>query len=442
LAPASRILATVVVGQLRCDTVEMRTVGVEEEFLLVDADLDRTSPVATRVLRIAAARGEAGGDGVGVGAGSLVHELQEQQLEAHTSPQHSMSMLETELRTWRTKAAVAAAEAGARLLGSATCPVAVEPQRVRTPRYDAMAERFGILTKEQLTCGCHVHVSVASPAEAVGVLDRIRVWLPTLLALSANSPFWQGHDTGYASFRSQALGRWPVSGPTDVFDTAESYSALVDELVASGVILDKGMVYFDARCSHRYPTVEIRVPDVCLDVRDAVLIAALCRALVETSAAQWAAGESPPPIPTTLLRLATWQAARWGIGEKLLDPLTCRPRAASDVIGALLDHVGPALRCSGDQSVVTEGIARIFDGGNGAMRQRDVYEQTGRLSDVIAALATATSGHSDRPPASTLSSAWPRSRRRGVDGREQTWNEVPRPAGNDGVPGALVGESE
>lgn len=372
----------------------MRTVGVEEEFLLFDAHDDLTSAVATHVLRLAAARGDAGGDD-DAEAGSLVHELQEQQLEAYTSPHLSMSALEAELRTWRAKAASAAGEAGARVIASATAPVVVEPRRVRTRRYDRMAEQFGVVTDEQLTCGCHVHVSVTSPAEAVGVLDRIRVWLPALLALSANSPFWQGHDTSYASFRSQALGRWPVSGPTDVFGSAEHYRTYVDRLLASHVILDEGMLYYDVRCSHRYPTVEIRVPDVCPDVRDAVMLAALCRALVETSAGEWAAGEPPPPVPTSLLRLATWQAARCGISEDLLDPLTSRPLPASDLVGRLLDHVRPALRCSDDHARVTEGVDRLFERGNGATLQREVFAKTGRLSEVIAALARATGSPDD-----------------------------------------------
>jgi glutamate---cysteine ligase / carboxylate-amine ligase len=371
----------------------MRTVGIEEELLLVDAHNDRTRPVATGVLRIATARGDAGG--ADVGRGSLVYELQEQQLELYTAPHSSMSTLEAELRNLRNKAASAAREAGARVVASATSPVAVEPRQVHTTRYDQMAERFGITTKEQLTCGCHVHVSVTSSEEAVGVLDRIRVWLPSLLALSANSPFWQGHDTGYASFRSQALGRWPVSGPTDVFGTAETYRALVDGMLASDVILDEGMVYFDARCSHRYPTVEIRAADVCLDVRDAVLVAALCRGLVETAAEEWAAGNPPPPVPTALLRLATWQAARWGISDRLLDPMTSLPRPASDVLAALVAHVAPALRRCGNDALVTERIEQVFVRGNGATRQREVFEKTGHLSDVIAAHARVTVGQDD-----------------------------------------------
>jgi carboxylate-amine ligase len=368
----------------------MRTVGVEEELLLVEARGERLAPVATRVLRIATARGDAGREDVD--RGSLVHELQEQQLEIHTAPHRSMSTLEAELRHLRASAASAAREVGARVVASGTSPVPVETRRVHTPRYDEMAERFGIVASEQLVCGCHVHVSVTSSEEAVGVLDRIRVWLPVLLALSANSPFWQGYDTAYASYRSQHLGRWPVSGPSDVFGTVEQYRAVVDGMLASDVILDEGMVYLDARCSHRYPTVEIRVADVCLDVRDAVLIAALCRGLVETAAEEWAAGRPPPPVPTALLRLATWRAARWGNCERLLDPVTSRPRPAAEVVAELVVHVSPALGRSGDEALVDERIERVFLRGNGATRQREVFEETGRLVDVIATLARVTLG--------------------------------------------------
>ena len=359
----------------------------------MDAHCERLAPAATRVLRTAHARAAASGQDLG--QGSLVHELQEEQLELDTAPHSEMSGLETELRSLRHAAASAAREAGARVVASATSPLAVESRRVRTPRYDRIAETFGIVADQQLTCGCHVHVSVTSADEAVGVLDRIRTWLPALLALSANSPFWQGRDTGYASYRSQIMGRWPVSGPTRMFGTAGRYRAVVDAMLASGVLLDEGMVFLDARCSHRYPTVEIRVADVCLDVRDAVLVAALCRGLVETAAEAWASGEPAAPVPTELLRLATWQASRWGSSTRLLDPLTSRPRPASDVIAQLVVHVSRALRRCGDEVLVDERVEEIFGRGSGATRQRMVFARTGRLSDVIAMLARATVGEED-----------------------------------------------
>ena len=162
------------------------------------------------------------------------------------------------------------------------------PELTVKSRYQAMTEHFGLTTSEQLTCGCHVHVGVESPEEGVAVLDRIRPWLPVLLAISANSPYWQGQDTGYASFRSQAWNRFPSAGPTGVFGSVEGYRSYADALVATGVLLDHAMIYFDARLSDRYPTVELRVADT-------VLIATLARALVETAVTSW---RHHAPAPT------------------------------------------------------------------------------------------------------------------------------------------------
>ena len=134
-----------------------------------------------------------------------------------------------------------------------TFPLPVEPQPLRTSRYERMAELFGLTAHEQLTCGCHVHVGISSAEEGVAVLDRAGPWLATLLALSANSPFWQGRDSEYASFRYQVWGRWPSSGPAEPFGTARAYRETIEQMVASGTLIDPGMVYFDARLSERYP---------------------------------------------------------------------------------------------------------------------------------------------------------------------------------------------
>ena len=136
--------------------------------------------------------------------------------------------------------------------------------------------------------------------------------------MSANSPFYDGHDTGYASYRSQMWMRWPSAGPTDTFGTPDAYHELVRSMVESGVLLDDGMIYFDARLSRRFPTVEIRVADVCVDVEDTLVVAALCRALVETAAAEAARGDPVPQMSTSLLRLAGWRAGHDGVGGVLV----------------------------------------------------------------------------------------------------------------------------
>lgn len=351
----------------------MRTVGVEEEFLVVDAHLDDSRPTAAEVLQLATPL-------VGTAPeelGSLVAELKQQQLETNTSPHDTMESLEAELVSWRIKAASAAQRGGALLMASGTSPIPVVPLAVHSERYDRMTRQFGIMAREHLTCGCHVHVAVDSPDEAVGVLDRIRVWLPVLLALSSNSPLWHGEDTDYASYRSQVMNRWPAAGPYDVYGSAEGYRTAVERMIRTGVLLDEGMVYFDARCSAQHPTVEIRVADVCLDVGDTVLHAALCRSLVETAAREWADGVPAPDVSTQLLRMATWQAGRWGTQGDLIDPLTFTPASAREVVATLVEHVRPALRDAGDERLVDHRVERLFALGNGAVRQREVYRASG-----------------------------------------------------------------
>jgi carboxylate-amine ligase len=152
------------------------------------------------------------------------------------------------------------------------------------------------------------------------------------------------------------------------------------------------MVYFDARLSAEYPTVELRVTDVCLDPGDAVLVAALARGLVETAAREWQMGEPPTAVPTAMLRLAMWRAAHDGLDGDLLDPGTFRPRPAGDVLQSLLDHVRPALEECGDLDDVTSRLEVVLRRGNGARRQREVHAGTGSLQEVVADLAARTVG--------------------------------------------------
>ena len=154
------------------------------------------------------------------------------------------------------------------------------------------------------------------------------------------------------------------------------------------------MIYTDARLSRHFPTIEIRICDVCADARDAVLLAALCRGLVETAAREYVDGVPAPPAHTSLLRLAAWQAGKAGLGGALVDPRTLRPASARAVVDALVEHVAVALDEYGDRDVVTDGVHRLFSRGTGATRQRAVMAQTGRLADVVTDLVRATAGES------------------------------------------------
>ena len=387
----------------------MRTVGVEEELLVVDPH-GAPVPLGPDALAVASRRGEghdveehdlADRDELAEDAADedrsarLVPELMAQQVELGTSVCRTLDDVGRELRHWRGRAAAAAAAAGARVAALATSPLRASARPTPGARYTAMVERFGPLATAQLTCGCHVHVSVADDDEGVAVLDRIRPWLPVLTALSTNSPFWDDEDTGYASWRSQTWGRWPSAGPTGPFGDAATYHRVVREVLATGTLVDDGQLYFDARLSASWPTVEVRTADVLLRVEDAVTLAGMVRGLVETAAREAASGAQRPEVRTEVLRLAAWRAGRSGLSGELVHPRTGRPAPASDVLGDLLAHVRPSLADAGDEQQVAEGVAALLDRGTGADLQRRVHRETGDLAAVVGAAVAITSGQED-----------------------------------------------
>ncbi len=369
-----------------------RSVGVEEELLLVEPRTGQPQAMAGTVLRAARQTAEwAASPGQARDhRAELELELQQQQLETNSQPCHSLSDLHRELRRCRAFAAAAAGQAGTQVAALGTSPLAVEPELADDSRYRRMSEAFGLTAHEQLTCGCHVHVEISSAEEGVAVLDRIGPWLAPLLALSANSPFWQGLDSSYASFRYQAWGRWPCSGPTEPFGTVQRYRETLRQMLRTGTLLDTGMVYFNARLSEHYPTIEIRIADVCLRAEDAVLVAALARALVETEARAARSEHPAPPARTELLRLAARPASRSGLDDVLLDPVTGLPEPAATVAHALAGHCRDALADAGDTDTVTELLAALLARGNGAAFQRAAYRRSGRLAHVIAGAVAVT----------------------------------------------------
>jgi glutamate---cysteine ligase / carboxylate-amine ligase len=358
---------------------------VEEELLLVDAR-GLAAPVAPQAL----ADAPAVGDGP-----SLSAEIQQEMIETQTRPQLATAELLAEIVAGRELADSLAQLHGARAAAVAMSPTRLRPHVTDNPRYAQMIERYGLTARSTLVCGYHVHVVIESREEGVAILDRIRTWLPSLLALSANSPYFGGADTGHASYRFVAWHQWQSAGPTDVFGSVEAYDSFERFLVDTGVILDKGMLYLDARLSHKQPTIEVRVADVCLDARDAAVIAALVRALVDTAAQEWHAGVPPQAVPSAALRLAGWQAALTGVTGSLPHPLTWREGSAVEAFQALLAHTSGALAANGDLEIVRKGLARILATGGGAGRQRAAFARRGRMRDVVALAVAATHEQSE-----------------------------------------------
>ncbi|MDX6360297.1 MAG: glutamate---cysteine ligase / carboxylate-amine ligase [Nocardioidaceae bacterium] len=368
------------------DVPRVRKVGIEEELLLVHPSTGELANAAGAVLH--EHRSERGGAASPSASRDLEGELLRHMVETHTDPSSDLAEIARQLREARRTAIAAAEESGVAVAAVATAPLgSAAPAVSVNPRYERIVQEFGDTGRGAGTLGMHVHVDVADDEEGVRVIDGLRPWLPLLTALSSNSPYASGRDTGYASWRQQVWTRWPTSGTAEPFGSAAEYHRVSDALIRLGAALDDGMLYYDARLSAAYPTVEIRVSDTCTDLDDAVLVAALARALVETLARP---GETVEAPRSDLLRAAWWRAARYGLTGHLVHPVSWDLVPATVALGALAESVGPALQAAGDTALVDAGLARLATSGTGARRQRQAFERTGDLAGVVADVVART----------------------------------------------------
>ncbi|MDQ4502517.1 glutamate--cysteine ligase [Sinomonas sp. ASV322] len=357
----------------------MRTFGVEEELLIVDPATGQPAALADRMLAVTGRPPD------------MVREFKLEQIEVQTPPCRDHDELLECLYAGRQLADRAARRCGGRVVALATSPMSSPTTLSPGDRYARMAEEFRLTSREQLTCGLHVHVGVASPDEGVAVLDRIREWLPLVVALSANSPFWFGDATGYASYRTQAWNRWPSSGPQELYGRAAAYRERIAAMIATGSIFDEAMAYFDARLSRNHPTVEVRVPDVPLVAGDSALFAVLVRALVETTAREAADGVAPLGTPVAVLRLAAWRASRSGLDGDLVHPVEGIPVPAGVAVEALMAYIGPVLRDGGEYARTELAVAELLARGSGERAQRQAAGKGGLAAVVEMALSRTAS---------------------------------------------------
>ncbi|RYP81582.1 YbdK family carboxylate-amine ligase [Nocardioides guangzhouensis] len=373
--------------------MSVRRVGIEEEFLLVDADTGSPVPVAREVLARCTDQDPATGPVV-------KPEFFLAQVEVNSRPHRALAEAGAELAETRSRIASVAADAGALLLAVPLPPFPDGPTGAGTlcspgDRYERIRTQYGAVADSSLMCAMHVHVEVADDEEAVGIVNRVRPWVPLLVALSANSPYWRGADTGYASWRSRLWNAWPTSGPTEVFADASEYHRLTRQVVAAGSALDIALVNFDVRISSRYPTVEFRVADVCTDLRDALVVAALTRAAVEHASRAHDVGVPLVGWRTEALRSASWRAARFGLTDRLLCPMTAEPVPAAAAVDTMLATLHDELADAGDLDLVLTAL-KTGTATAGAQVQRQVFADAGPAG-LLADLARRSAGTGSYP---------------------------------------------
>jgi carboxylate-amine ligase len=341
------------------------TVGVEEEYMLLDA---RTLDLVQRVEGIL--RAEQHGDFAELVSAELFESL----VEFHTPVCRTVAEVAHELRRVRAHAVAVAGQQGLLLGCAGTHPFSLfEAQHItERARYRALVDALQYAARRELIFGLHVHVAVPDPDLAIRVMNGLAPHLGELAALSASSPFWRGEPTGFAACRHTIFSAFPRSGQPPRFRDYAEYASVVRELVASGCIEDYTRIWWDVRPHPRFGTIEVRVMDAVSRIGDAIALAAYVQALVHRLAT--APPEELPACHPVITDENKWRAARYGLEASLVDPLQGGPIPVKTLIGRTLEALVPHARELGCDAEL-EDVRRIMRDGNGADDQRAVFAE-------------------------------------------------------------------
>jgi len=356
------------------------TLGIEEELMILDAETLDLASAMDRLL----------GD---PDVGEVKPELHESVLEISTDPCADIREAGSQLRALRTQVRERAEGHGLTIASSGTHPFGHWKDQRISPRerYRELISDIGFVARQELIFGLHVHVGLDDPDVAVHVANGLRVHLAPLLALSANSPYWQGADTGLCSARTPIFRQFPRVGVPPRFDDWDDWSSRIEFMVEAQAIRDHTWMWYDVRIHPTFGTVEMRVMDAQTHVEHTLALAALIQAMVKELAEQHDAGESDQAVSYEMLDENKWLAARHGLGGELVD-LPGHERVASQaLVERLLKRLAPHAEELGSAEAL-DGVRDILDNGTGAARQRIVYEANHDHRELVQELVDATAG--------------------------------------------------
>ncbi|MGZ6729247.1 MAG: glutamate--cysteine ligase [Gaiellaceae bacterium] len=360
------------------------TLGVEEEYMLLDG---KTLDLVQHIEAVLAAT-----EGHELEP-QVNAELMQSVLEIATPVCRTPAEVEAELRKLRAYVTGIAAERGMRVGSSGTHPFSLfERQRITArDRYRYLVDQMQYVARRELIFGLHIHVAVDDPEKAVQVVNGLLAHLSQLLALSASSPFWRGELTGLESSRQIVFAAFPRSGPPPRFRDYADYAEVVGQLEKTGCIRDYTQIWWDIRLHPRFGTVEIRICDAVTRVEDAVALAAYCQCLVKLYSERHAVGAEIPSYHRILTTENKWLAARYGLQAPVMDLATGRRNRVpvALLVRRTLKELEPHARELGCEREL-EGISEILRKGNGADRQRRVWNANRDIVEVVREIADAT----------------------------------------------------
>ena len=354
------------------------TIGIEEELMILDAETNELANAIESLLEPTP-------------AGEIKPELMESVLEVSTDPCPSTAVAAEQLRALRQQVAQTAASKNLRIGAAGTHPFAMwEDQRVvARPRYRDLISALRFVARQELIFGMHVHVGIDDPEKAIHVANGMRVHIPVLLALSANSPFWRADATGLASTRTPIFRAFPRVGMPPTYKGWADYERRIEFMVKTNVIEDYTYLWYDVRPHPNFGTVEIRVMDSQTHVEHTLGLAAFTQALVRELALHYEAGKHLSRYPFEMLDENKWLAARHGLEGELVDLPKSERVATRALARRLLDRMREHAQDLGSATELA-AVEDLLERGNGAARQVVVYEANHDLREVMAEIVAAT----------------------------------------------------
>ena len=368
----------------RFGTGDPYTLGVEEEYMLLDPDtFDLVQHIDTFLAAVAGHELEA----------QMKAELMQSVLEIATPVCDTPADVDRELRKLREYVTSVASQKSLRVGSAGTHPFSLfEKQSITArDRYRALVDQMQYVARRELIFGLHIHVAVDDAEKAIQVVNGLLVELPLLLALSASSPFWRGQATGLASTRQLVFAAFPRSGPPPRFRDYADYAEVVGQLEKTGCIADYTHIWWDIRPHPRFGTVEIRVCDAVTRVEDAVALAAFCQSLVKLYSEHYDVGKEIPSYHRILTTENKWLPARYGLEAPVMDLAAGRRNRVpvAQLIRRTLEELEPHARELGCDREL-EGITEILRKGNGSDRQRRIWNANRDIVEVVREIADAT----------------------------------------------------
>lgn len=357
------------------------TVGIEEEFQIVDPESRDLRSSVTEILA----------QGSEVLKDQIKKEMFQAMVEVGTEICDDVEQARTEVIHLRRVVSELAEAAGGRLVASGTHPFGRWQNMDITDdeRYASLTEQLQEIARSIAVYGLHVHVGVDDRDHSIEIMNEARYFLPHILALSVNSPFWEGRDTGIKSYRSVIWGRMPRSGIPDSFRSWDDYRAFVDMLIATRSIDEPKKIWWDIRPHPKFSTLEFRVCDMPTRVEETVAFAALFQAVVAKLSRLRSRNLGFRIYQRSLIAENRWRAMRFGIDGNLIDFGKGCEVPMRELGEELLEFVDDVVDDLGSRAAI-DTVHHILRHGTGADRQHAVYERTGDLRSVVDFLAEET----------------------------------------------------